>query len=200
MRPLHESSYDELSLFSTERGYRNRNMTITSIDSSNVAGVLGDSGERELHRQEEQGQTIEGNSSTAAHQDNSTAPISTRRTESQKRRVEFKMLTSSQLADLFRRLDSDNNGELDVAEFLAMAMKLNLPKYLGLREESHDAEEYMKSIFREIDIAETGTLDMEQFQSAYLMVCTCILSLTHVPLFCLIEYCIRYKHFNLHYY
>lgn len=94
-----------------------------------------------------------------------------RQTESQKRRNEFKMLTSSQLADLFRRLDSDNNGELDLAEFLAMAKKLNLPKYLGLKEE-HEAEQYMKSIFREVDTAETGTFDIEEFISAYLMVLT----------------------------
>lgn len=76
---------------------------------------------------------------------NLTSVFSTKRRsiDSHKRKNEFKMLTSSQLADLFRRLDSDNNGELDLAEFLAMVKKLNLLKYLGLKED-HEAEDYMK--------------------------------------------------------
>ena len=36
------------------------------------------------------------------------------------------MLTSSQLSDLFRRLDKDGTGELDLGEFLAIASKLKL--------------------------------------------------------------------------
>ena len=66
-----------------------------------------------------------------------------RRNTYQRQKNELKMLTSSQLADLFRRLDNDNNGELDLAEFLAMAKKLNLSKSIGLKEDQ-SAEEYMK--------------------------------------------------------
>lgn len=37
-----------------------------------------------------------------------------------------KMLTNGQLSDLFRRLDTDGNGELDIEEFLKIIVKLKL--------------------------------------------------------------------------
>jgi hypothetical protein len=37
-----------------------------------------------------------------------------------------KMLTSAQISDLFRRLDRDGNGELDLEEFLQVSKKLKL--------------------------------------------------------------------------
>jgi hypothetical protein len=37
-----------------------------------------------------------------------------------------KMLTCSQLSDLFRRLDKDGSGELDIEEFLDITKKLHL--------------------------------------------------------------------------
>jgi hypothetical protein len=38
-----------------------------------------------------------------------------------------KMLTSCQLSDLFRRLDKNGNGELELSEFLLIIKKLKIP-------------------------------------------------------------------------
>jgi Ca2+-binding EF-hand superfamily protein len=38
-----------------------------------------------------------------------------------------KMLTSCQLSDLFRRLDKNGNGELELSEFLLIIQKLKFP-------------------------------------------------------------------------
>jgi hypothetical protein len=42
------------------------------------------------------------------------------------RATKAKMLTSAQISDLFRRLDRDGNGELDLEEFLQVSKKLKL--------------------------------------------------------------------------
>ena len=42
------------------------------------------------------------------------------------RKTKAKMLTSAQISDLFRRLDRDGNGELDLEEFLQVSKKLKI--------------------------------------------------------------------------
>lgn len=56
-----------------------------------------------------------------------------------------RMLTYEQLSDLFRRLDRDGNGELDLEEFLQISSKLKLnasEDYISRwdREEEEDRE------------------------------------------------------------
>jgi hypothetical protein len=46
--------------------------------------------------------------------------------KSAERATKPKMLTSAQISDLFRRLDRDGNGELDLEEFLQVSKKLKL--------------------------------------------------------------------------
>lgn len=77
--------------------------------------------------------------------------------ESKKKRKKMPMLTSSQLADLFRRLDRDGNGELDIDEFISIAskLKLNVP------------EAFFAEVFKEVDVAKSGTLSMPEFILAY---------------------------------
>ena len=70
---------------------------------------------------------------------------------------EKKMLTSSQLSDLFRRLDSDGSGELDYGEFRKIADKLGL-----------DIDpQVLSSIFKSVDESKSGTLSLKEFNIAY---------------------------------
>lgn len=67
------------------------------------------------------------------------------------------MLTSSQLSDLFRRLDADGSGELDYSEFKRIAEKLEL---------DIDAQ-VISEIFKQVDVEKTGTLSLKEFNIAY---------------------------------
>ena len=73
-----------------------------------------------------------------------------------------KMLSASQLSDLFRRLDTDNSGSLDLEEFKKVAAKL------GLKVDTKE----LKRIYNESDDAlKSGTgansLSLREFQTAY---------------------------------
>lgn len=78
-----------------------------------------------------------------------------------KKKKELVMLTSSQLSDLFRRLDANGDGELDLDEFLSIIKKLNL----GSQEEISD--DFISSVFRLVDTRASGTLSMQEFICAY---------------------------------
>lgn len=69
------------------------------------------------------------------------------------------MLSSSQLSDLFGRLDSNGDGELDLNEFLAVVNKLKLKP--GITEDDASL------IFKKVDKESSGTLSMQEFISAY---------------------------------
>lgn len=70
-----------------------------------------------------------------------------------------KMLTSSQLADLFTRLDNDGDGELDLNEFAGIIKKLRIT----------GSENFVSKVFKDVDQASgsTGSLDMQAFITAY---------------------------------
>jgi hypothetical protein len=70
-----------------------------------------------------------------------------------------KMLTSSQLADLFTRLDRDGDGQLDLDEFAGIIKKLRI---LG-------SENFVSKVFKDVDqsTGSTGSLDMQAFITAY---------------------------------
>jgi hypothetical protein len=81
------------------------------------------------------------------------------RTKPKKRRA---MLTSSQLSDIFTRLDKNGDGVLDLNEFIGLIRLLKVDV----------SEDYAASVFRSIDQAagnseSTGTLDMQEFIAAY---------------------------------
>ena len=68
------------------------------------------------------------------------------------------MLTSGQLSDLFRRLDTSGDGELDYSEFENITKKLkfnNLP------------DGFVSDVFRQFDTQKSGTLNLQEFQAAY---------------------------------
>lgn len=72
------------------------------------------------------------------------------------------MLTSSQLSDLFTRLDKDGDGELDLNEFTGIIKMLKI----------NVSPDYIARVFRSVD--ETGnssevagTLDLQEFIAAY---------------------------------
>mmetsp|Transcript_13380 Transcript_13380/g.13877 ORF Transcript_13380/g.13877 Transcript_13380/m.13877 type:complete len:932 (-) Transcript_13380:194-2989(-) len=73
-----------------------------------------------------------------------------------------RMLTCGQLSDLFRRLDKDGNGELDLEEFTQIISKLKI----------NANEDFIARIFRKVDVAKSGTLDLQEFVSAYQMIFT----------------------------
>jgi len=73
-----------------------------------------------------------------------------------------RMLTFEQLSDLFRRLDRDGNGELDLDEFLQISSKLKL----------NASEDYISRIFRDVATNKSGTLNMQSFVSAYQIIFT----------------------------
>ena len=73
------------------------------------------------------------------------------------------MLTSSQLSDLFTRLDKNGDGELDLDEFTGIIKMLKVQV----------TPDYIARVFRSVDQATTtssdvsGTLDMQEFIAAY---------------------------------
>lgn len=67
------------------------------------------------------------------------------------------MLTAVQLSDLFRRLDSDASGELDMDEFLKITSKLKI----------NDDEDFIVDVFRSVDTNNSGKLNMNEFIAAY---------------------------------
>lgn len=68
------------------------------------------------------------------------------------------MLTSGQLSDLFRRLDTSGDGELDYEEFQNITTKL---KFTNL------TEGFVAEIFNQYDTQKSGTLSLQEFQAAY---------------------------------
>lgn len=68
------------------------------------------------------------------------------------------MLTSGQLSDLFRRLDTSGDGELDYEEFQNITTKL---KFTNL------SEGFVAEIFNQYDTQKSGTLNLQEFQAAY---------------------------------
>ncbi len=72
------------------------------------------------------------------------------------------MLTAVQLSDLFRRLDSDASGELDMDEFLKITNKLKIS----------DNEDFIVDVFRSVDTNNSGKLNMNEFIAAYQKVYT----------------------------
>lgn len=82
--------------------------------------------------------------------------------ESGKAKAQPKLLTASQLSDIFLRLDKDNSGSLDFEEFKEVVKKL------GLKVDSKD----LKRIYNESDDShKSGTgansLSLREFQTAY---------------------------------
>ena len=65
-------------------------------------------------------------------------------------------LTSSQLYDLYARLDINGDGELDMSEFMAVGKKLDF-----------DDENLVVRAFKFADTSASGKLDAEEFLSAY---------------------------------
>ncbi len=66
-------------------------------------------------------------------------------------------LTSSQLTDLFIRLDRNDDGELDLHEFSGIIRALQIPV----------SEDYVADIFRLVDTAASGSLNLQEFICAY---------------------------------
>ena len=91
-----------------------------------------------------------------------------------------RMLTCGQLSDLFRRLDKDGNGELDLEEFTQIITKLKInasedfvARYAPPPPSSRlSSSSYPIRIFRKVDVAKSGTLDLQEFVSAYQMIFT----------------------------
>lgn len=69
----------------------------------------------------------------------------------------IRRLNTTQLFDLYRRLDVDGNGELGLPEFLKVS------KMLHLEEDS----DHLADIFQRADIDKTGSLTSTQFLVAY---------------------------------
>lgn len=67
------------------------------------------------------------------------------------------MLTSSQLSDLFCRLDKSGDGQLDLEEFCHIVKVLKLGA----------SEEFIADVFHMVDSSKNGSLDMKEFISAY---------------------------------
>jgi hypothetical protein len=72
------------------------------------------------------------------------------------------MMTSGQLSDLFRRLDKDGNGELDLEEFTQIVSKLQMDI----------SEEFVIKIFHKVNSSQSGTLKLQEFVSAYQLLFT----------------------------
>ena len=99
----------------------------------------------------------------AVRVEDGAAPSSKSSTEGSKKNANKpKMLSASQLSDLFRRLDTDNSGSLDLEEFKKVAA------FLGLKVDTKE----LKRIYNESDDAlKSGTgansLSLREFQTAY---------------------------------
>ena len=90
-------------------------------------------------------------------------PITSRPQSARKIRRPF--LTSSQLADIFHRLDKNHDGELDLIEFIGVIRMLKL---------THDDidEDFIAHVFRTVDSKSSGSLDLQEFIVSYQMIFT----------------------------
>jgi hypothetical protein len=74
-----------------------------------------------------------------------------------KKKIDRPFMTSSQLSDLFCRLDRNGDGELDLDEFTGIIrmLKLNVD------------EDYIAKVFRAVDSSADGVIEMQEFICAY---------------------------------
>jgi Ca2+-binding EF-hand superfamily protein len=74
-------------------------------------------------------------------------------------------LTSSQLYDLYRRLDTNNDGSLDINEFYELSRRLAIKGDGGAI--ITITEEQLLNAFNMADVDNSGTLEVNEFQMAY---------------------------------
>jgi len=74
-------------------------------------------------------------------------------------------LTSSQLYDLYRRLDTNNDGSLDINEFYELSRRLAIKGDGGAT--TTITEEQLLNAFNMADVDNSGTLEVNEFQMAY---------------------------------
>ena len=82
------------------------------------------------------------------------------KTNSTSEKKEAPRLSSTQLFDLYRRLDVNGDGELDMTEFIGVGKKLNF-----------EDEDALVLAFREADTSASGKLDTHEFVNAYNILC-----------------------------
>jgi hypothetical protein len=84
-------------------------------------------------------------------------PIVDNKSKTAAKPMKRKMLSNTEISNLFRRLDHDNSGELDANEFASLPAKLNM----------NLPEQYVSDIFNEVDSNKTGNLSLSEFSAAY---------------------------------